>query len=213
MAKKDWTKISAIASIILAMVAVFGLFLSWDTATEANQTSKRALDLQYTPQIAIEVNSGRIPTCLVGSNYSKCDYFQVFKSDIVGFQDSYGDLALTSEVAWAWPVNITFYNIGNVGTRLERIRKDFSCDPKGEGDWQVDIMKNRILLPSNQITYSNHLFFDFGEIPTKDKWCSITFKFFFFNNYTQELTYRVWYQHYDSETTRLEREAYLKSRS
>ncbi|MDD5191995.1 MAG: hypothetical protein PHH54_06735 [Candidatus Nanoarchaeia archaeon] len=205
----NWTRITAIATIILAIAAIFALWISWNTTSQANDISKRAIELQYTPQIAIELNSNRLPTVLTETNYSKADYFSVFRSDIVKQQDNFGRITNTSEVSFP-PINITFYNLGSIGTKLERIRYDFSCDPKGERDWQVDIMKNRILLPLQQISYSNYLFLDFGQIPTENKWCSITFKFFFFNNYTQELKYKVWYQNYDSMQTKLEREAYMK---
>ncbi|HZX12093.1 MAG TPA: hypothetical protein VFE88_01415 [Candidatus Nanoarchaeia archaeon] len=184
----------------LMVVAVF--FQAYQSAQQVKE-SKRAIDLEYTPQIAIEINSNRIPVLLTETSHTKADYFQVFRSDIIK-QEIAGVVTNTSELSIL--VNITFSNLGSVGTKLERIRYDFRCDPKGEKDWQVDIMKKRILLPSEEIYYSNRLFLDFGKIPTSNKWCKIKFKFYFFDNYMKEIDYRVWYQNYDSEITRLERE-------
>lgn len=201
--------VDIIVAILTGLMVIAIAYQAYESAQQVEE-SRRAIDLQYTPQISIEINSGRIPIELTGTNYTKANYFQVYRSDIIKQIDNMGRTTNTSEVSFP-PVNITFYNLGSIGTRLDRIRYDFSCDPKGERDWQIDIMKTRILLPTQSTSYSNYLFLDFGKTPTQNEWCDITFKFFFFNNYTQELKYGVWYQNYNSDITQMEREAYLKS--
>ena len=210
---KSWTKknkeLIEFLIMFLTFCMVVATFCQVYQSAQQVKESKRAIDLQYSPQLDIEIESNRLPTVITENNYTKSDCFNVYKSDLIKNQNPSGEIQNTSQVAFF--VNITFYNLGNVGTRLERIRYDFSCDPSGERDWQVDILRNRVIAPQKDLSYANSLFLDFGKVPEEDKKCSILFKFFFYNGFKKEIKYSVWYHDYDSSlVTKLEREMIQK---
>ena len=180
--------------VFLTFLMVIATFFQGYISSQQVKESRRAIDLQYTPQINIEVNSARIPTISDETSYAKANFFDVYKNDLIKTQDNFGKISITSEVTI--PINITFYNLGSIGTKLERIRYNFECDAKGEKDWQVDILNNRVIAPQTELKYSNQLFLDLGQIPTTNKKCQLLFKFFFYNGYKEEIRYYVRYHNY-----------------
>ena len=132
-----WLNKENIEHLLTSIMLILTFCMVVATFYQAQQ-SKRAIDLQYTPQISINIESNRIPVVISSNNYTRANYFEVYKNDFIGMQDFSGEFSKTSEIGI--PVNISFYNLGNVGTKLERIRYDFLCDPKREKDWQVDIL-------------------------------------------------------------------------
>jgi hypothetical protein len=148
-------------------------------------------------------NSPRISTVISENEYKKADYIQVYRND---FQRLESNGQVTNLTTMSVPFNITIYNWGEAIAKLQRIKYDFSCDSKGERDWQVDILRRRTISPQEEIYYANYLHLDFEHIPEEMTWCNVTWKFMFNENVTEIIQYKVLYYNLTSSYVDLERQ-------
>jgi hypothetical protein len=202
MTKKEdsWFKRNKETLEFLMLLATVGMMLA--TFYQAMQSkeqvvqSKRAIDLQYTPRVYFEVSSPKISTVISENSYQQADYIFVYKNELIKSQDAFGKTSVLPESSF--PINITIQNLGSFDLKLLGIKQNFSCDPKGERDMQIDILKSRVIPAGKDLSYSNFVFLNFGAIPQANVSCNLELKFLF-DGLEKSLNYRILY--WDTETS------------
>ena len=181
-----------LVATVLMIAATF--YQALQTKEQAIQ-SKRAIDLQFTPRIYLEVSSPKISTVISQNSYQQADFIFIYKNELSGVEDSFGKRSTVPESSF--PINITIQNLGYTDLKLTGIKQMFSCDPNGERDLQIDILKSRVILSGKELSYNNFIFLNFGRIPDSDAECNLKLRFLF-DGFEKELNYRVLYKNIET---------------
>ncbi|MEK6960530.1 MAG: hypothetical protein AABX47_05115 [Nanoarchaeota archaeon] len=158
------TAFLALATLIMAA----GVF--WQ-AREARRLADISI-AQISPNVNLEILSSKMPWVFSSNESHRADYISLQKSEAIK-----RDGTLSNE--FAFPVNISIFNLGNTPVRLETISQSFACGDGFSREIPLNPSEDRVIRPSESWNTNQMVFVEYISKPQNQTYCRVGFKFEF----------------------------------